>query len=220
MKQIIQHSRSCARAFLLALVIGLACRGANAEVTILGAQYHPDQMFPFGCYWSPDTYPNCPTIVGGATVHVYIKNTGASAVTINDANLAGYSLTTAIKTNTLASDLSSIYYYYGQNPPADILAAGTPVWYIADPTSIPAGGVGQVTVRLRNVPTTPTLTVGAVTSTGAVDHEHHGGRQRAPKWRTSATRTDFDEVILQMAASQAGRRRHQCGMGWERRRLR
>ena len=89
-----------ARVLLGVVVAGLACGGAHAQVTILGAQYHPDQMFPFGCYWNPDAYPNCPTIVGGATVHVYIKNTGASAVTINDATLAGYSLTTVIKTET------------------------------------------------------------------------------------------------------------------------
>ena len=88
---------------------------------------------------------------------MYIKNTGASAVTINDATLGGYSLTTVIKTETGSGyGFASIYYYWGQNPPADILAAGEPVWYIANPTSIPAGGVGQVTVRLRYVPTTPT----------------------------------------------------------------
>ena len=50
----------------LALVIGLACRGANAAVTILGAQYQPDQMFPeYNCFWHdwqlPDLLPDqCP----------------------------------------------------------------------------------------------------------------------------------------------------------------
>lgn len=46
MKQTIRTPRFHTKTLALALLVGLACRGANAAVTILGAQYQPDQMFP------------------------------------------------------------------------------------------------------------------------------------------------------------------------------
>ena len=36
-----------------------------------------------------------------------------------------------------------------------LIDAGEPVWYKANPTTIPAGTTGQVVVRLRQVPVTP-----------------------------------------------------------------
>jgi hypothetical protein len=142
------------------------CSGA---VQILGAQYQPDELFPeYNCLWHDRNYPSsCPGTALGANVHVYLKNTGASAITINDVTLAGYSLTTILPVSTTAHNANSIYFYW-DNPPADILAAGTPVWFKGDPKTIPAGGVAQAVVRLRSPPTTPTVAVGVVTSIGPV----------------------------------------------------
>ncbi len=169
MTNVTKHSRRWAQV-LLALVIGLAGPAANAAVTLLGAQYRPDQRFPeYDCFWHDSNYPtSCQTNGIGATVHVYVKNTGASAVTINDATLEGYSLVTVIKMSTDGwnPDLQNSIYFYWDNPPQDILNAGEPVWYRFDPPTIPAGGVAQVAVRLRYVPTTPTVTVGVETSAG------------------------------------------------------
>ncbi len=172
MKQTIRTPRFHTKTLALALLVGLACRGANAAVTILGAQYQPDQMFPeYDCFWHDGNYPtSCQTNVQGATVHVYVKNTGASAVTIDDATLAGHSLKTAIKMSTASwnpDEQNSIYFYWDE-PPQDILDAGEPVWYRFDPPTIPAGGVAQVAVRLRHVPITPTITLGVATSAGTV----------------------------------------------------
>ena len=72
---------------LLVLLTALACSLpfsiANGAVTLLGTQYQPDPYFPaFDCYWNAGNYPNgCRTPTLGATVHVYLKNTGASSVT-------------------------------------------------------------------------------------------------------------------------------------------
>ena len=110
----------CLRVLLGVTVGGLACVGANAAVTILGVQYQPDQYFPeFDCYWNASAYPgSCRTPILGATLHLYVKNTGASAVTLNDLNLttasATYSLKTIIKkslSGTINPDeLNSIYF--------------------------------------------------------------------------------------------------------------
>ncbi len=147
------------------LVGGWGGLSANAAVTIIGAQYTPDQMFPeWDCFWHDGNYPtSCQTNNRGATVHVYVKNTGGSAVTVDDATLAGYSLKSAVKMNTSAHNLSSIYFYWS-TPPQQILDAGEPVWWKADPATVAPGAVAQVAVRLRFIPTTPTVTVGVVAS--------------------------------------------------------
>ncbi len=172
MKETIRSSSGGLAVLALVLPLGLACCQANAAVTILGAQYQPDQMFPeYDCFWHDGNYPtSCQTNVQGATVHVYVKNTNTAPVTIDDATLAGYYLKTVIKKSTASwnpDEQNSIYFYW-DDPPQDILDAGEPVWYRFDPPTIPAGGVAQVAVRLRSVPTTPTITVGVATSAGTV----------------------------------------------------
>src|SRR5512136_2485901 len=172
MKQMTESYCGCARAVLVALMIGLACDAANAAVTIVGTQYQPDPYFPeFDCYWNASAYPGaCRTPIRGATLHVYVKNTGTAAVTIDDVNLttpsATYSLKTIIKTSTASynPDGQSSIYFYWDNPPADVMAAGEPVYYRFDPPTIGAGKVGRVAVRMRYVPTTPTVTLSVVTT--------------------------------------------------------
>ncbi len=156
---------------LAGLVIVLSCLSTHAALTVIGTQYRMDRLYrEFDCYWNFWADPSgCPTNAPGATVYVYVKNTGASAVTIDDANLAGYSLKTVIKTslaNYNPQRQASIYFYW-DNPPQDILDAGEPVWWKADPATVPAGGVAQVAVRLRRVPTNH-VSFGVVSSAGTI----------------------------------------------------
>jgi len=169
MKKLIQLPRYPAIAFLFALVISLTGATANAGITVLGVQYQQDELFPeYNCIWHDKDYPtSCSGTYLGGNVHVYVKNTGSSSVSITDVTLAGYSLTTVLKKNENAHSSNSIYYYW-DNPPADIIAAGLPVWFKGDPSTFPAGGVGQAVVRLRFPPTTPTVTVGVITTGGNV----------------------------------------------------
>lgn len=154
--------------FLLIVLTGIS---ANAAVTVIGVQYQQDELFPeYNCIWHDANYPSsCSGTYLGGNVHVYVKNTGGAPVTINDVTLAGYSLKTIIKLDPYGDghDAQSLYYYW-DIPPADITAAGIPVWYKGDPSSIPAGGVAQAVIRLRKPPTTPTVSVGVVTSGGTV----------------------------------------------------
>jgi hypothetical protein len=147
---------------------------AAAAVQIIGVQYQPDYYFPeFNCYWNASAYPGpCRVPVRGATVHVYVKNTGPGSVTLNDANWSTasstYSLKTIIKRSTSTTinpqGQNSIYFYW-DNPPQDVLDAGEPVWYRSDPSTLPAGGVGQVALRLRTLPPDP-VKLQVVTSAG------------------------------------------------------
>jgi hypothetical protein len=173
MKKVKNGSRSRGLALLAALVMALAGAPAvDAAVNIIGTQYQPDQVFSqWDCFWHDGNYPtSCQTNNYGATVHVYVKNTGASSVAINDATLAGYSLKTVIKQSTdggINPDLQNSIYFYWDNPPADIINAGEPVWYRFDPPTIVAGGVAQVAVRLRYIPATPTVSIGVALSDGS-----------------------------------------------------
>lgn len=152
--------------------VALFLSGADlqAAVAILGAQYQQDEPYPeFNCIWSDSSYPgSCPSRAPGCNVHVYLKNTGASAVTIDDVTIAGYNLNTILKANSSYHDSRSIYYNW-DTPPQDIFDAGEPVWFKGDPATIPAGGVAQVVVRLRRIPTTGSVAVGVVTSAETVD---------------------------------------------------
>jgi hypothetical protein len=170
MKVMTSNLRCSTRVLLAALAGVLVYANATAGLTVIGTQYRVDQMFPeFNCYYSSGNYPtSCGIPQPGATVFVCVKNTGASSETIIDATLAGYSLDTVIKMNTSIDSLSSIYFYW-DDPPDDIeFGVGEPVWWKADPPTIPAGGVAQVAVRLRKVPTDNNLNFGVVSSSGTI----------------------------------------------------
>ena len=138
MSRRITASSGWVKVFLAAMASWLACAGASGAVTVLGVQYQQDELFPeYNCIWHDKDYPTaCAGTYLGGNVHVYLKNTGASAVTVDDVTLAGYSLAAVIELNTSYHSAQSIYFHW-DNPPQDILDAGGPVWYKADPAIIP-----------------------------------------------------------------------------------
>jgi len=153
------------------LAVSAACAASHGAVTLLGVQYQQDNPYAeYLDYWCLDRdYPDhCSSVAVGSNLHVYLRNDGASSVSIHDVTLAGYSLQTVIKSNPAQNSAASIYYYW-DNPPSTILNTGEPVWYRADPIAIPASGVGQAIVRLRRVPVTGTVDVGVATSDGTID---------------------------------------------------
>ena len=164
-------ARRCARVLLAVVASGVAGAAASAEVTLLGVQYRQDNPYSeYLCLWHDRNYPtSCGADVVGANVHVYLRNDGASSVTVTDVTLAGYSLNKILRERVEGKHppLHSIYYYW-DNPPQDILDAGEPVWYKADPATIPPSGVAQVVVRLRFVPVTQPISLGIVTSAGTL----------------------------------------------------
>jgi len=162
--------RHRARLLLGGMMGVLLCASSNAAIEVLGVQYQQDNPFSeYLCLWHDRNYPTgCSVDVVGANLHVYLKNTGSSSVTVSDVTLAGYSLKTVIKNQDFKDHHPYSIYYYWDDPPQDILDAGEPVWYKGDPSAIPAGQVGQAVIRLRSVPVTGTVNVGVVTAGGTV----------------------------------------------------
>jgi len=170
MRNVRKGGSYCVRALWAALVVGLACTAASADVSLLGVQYQEDNPYTeYLCYWHDRNYPtSCSTDHPGANLHVYLKNDGGSAVTLDDVDLETYSLDYALKQKWQGDhDCNSIWFRW-DNPPDAILNAGEPAWYRMDPVSIPAGGVGQVIVRCRRVPTTTPLDVDVDTSANVI----------------------------------------------------
>ncbi|GMU20842.1 MAG: hypothetical protein AMXMBFR13_09380 [Phycisphaerae bacterium] len=165
-------TRSC-RGYLLAALVagGFGCGAGNAAVSLLGVQYQQDEPFPeYQCFWKDRDYPaSCGIALNGANLHVFLKNDGTSAVTLDDAFLAGHSLKYALRQLSLNDHITNSIWFRWDNPPQDILDAGEPAWFKMDPKSVPAGGVGQVIIRLRRVPTTPTVAVSVDTSANVLN---------------------------------------------------
>jgi len=190
------------------LVGGLAYavpNAAGAAVTVLGVQYQKDNPYSqYLCFWHDRQYPTyCGVDVVGANVHVYLRNDGASSVTVNDVTLAGYSLKTVIRHKTIGKHEPNSIYFYWDNPPRMILDAGEPVWYRADPTTIRPGAVAQVVVRLRFVPVTQSVSVGVVTSAGTVSATIPI-KAAAPQLASVGFSTDLRTVYLHWRRSGAG----------------
>ncbi|HOX59837.1 MAG TPA: hypothetical protein P5205_13960 [Candidatus Paceibacterota bacterium] len=183
---------------LLAVLIASLIGGvARAEVSVIGVQYQPDRIFPeYECIWHDRQYPGpCTATVPGANVKVFVKNTGASAEAITDVRLAGYSLKTVIPKSATWGNASSIYFYW-TTPPQAIMDAGEPVWYKVDPaTALPPGAVAQVVVRLRQVPTTPTVAVGVV-ATGNTVTTNITVDANAPQLASVGFSADLTKVYL------------------------
>jgi hypothetical protein len=156
-----------------------ACAAAKADLQLLGVQYRADQAFPeHECFWHSSDLP-APCGASdpmGASAHVFLRNTGPSAVTVQDVLLAGYSLATCLETQyeNDGRQPASIYYYYtDDNDPggthrANLENAGEPVWYEADPITIEPGTATQVMVRLRRTPVTAPVSIEVVTDAGSV----------------------------------------------------
>ncbi len=156
----------------LALAMGIVCPEAFAQVTLLGVQYRADQAFPeHDCFWDAAQYPSsCPlTSPMGGSAHVFLRNDGSTAVTVNDVVFAGLSLDQVLALHYQVEKRQPASIWLAGLSPEDLqtmLNAGEPVWYKADPITIAPGGTTQVVVRLRQAPQVASLSVDIVHSTG------------------------------------------------------
>lgn len=163
---------------MFTLAFGMAGTTADGAVTLLGTQYRPDQAFPeHECFWNPSQFPGpCgPSSPMGASVHVFLFNSGPSSVTVQDVTLADISLELALyeEEQVVKRHPVSIYFALAhgaitQQQFNTLVAAGEPVWYKADPKTIPAGGTGQIVVRLRQTPVTPSVSIQILHSGGSI----------------------------------------------------
>jgi len=166
-------------ALVTSLIVAVVCPAATAQVTVLGVQYRSDRAFPeHECFWHHSDLPGpCgPSEPLGASIHVFLHNSGPSSVTVQDVVLAGISLELALyeEEQVVKRHPVSIYFALAhgaitQQQFDTLVDAGEPVWYKADPATIPAGMTGQVVVRLRQVPVTPSVSIGVVHTGGSTN---------------------------------------------------
>ncbi len=158
---------------------GLVYTGARATaaVAVLGVQYKADQAFPeHDCFWDASQYPtSCPlTNPLGGSIHVFLRNDGGTAVTVQDITFVGFSL----------KEVLALHYQVVKRQPASIyladltteerqtlINAGEPVWYKIDPAVIAPGNTSHIVVRLRQTPTIPTIAVDVVHGAGTTSTE-------------------------------------------------
>lgn len=174
-RSVLSHCRTPAIVLLLCATASLP---AAAELDTLGALYRPDAPFPeFTCFWS-DSGQRELQLRGqaameqagkepqGGSIHLFLRNTAQSSVTIQDVLLEGVSLKRAVafsEQGKLRENLHAASIHFSDLPAAErdrLISAGEPIWWKVDPQPIPAGGTAEVVVRLRLAPGSKTLRLG------------------------------------------------------------
>jgi len=177
----------------------------------LGGWFRPDETFPqFDAFWhegwnEPEEmdeararFEGVAQPPGGA-FQVFVRNSSAEAVRIEDVALQDVSLAEALvfSDQRRVRKFASIYYAeLADETYETLLAAGEPVWWKADPVVIPAGGVGVVTVRLRSVPTLRVVELAVRTADGATRQERVPVRLDAPRVAGAFFSDALDTVYL------------------------
>jgi len=154
------RARYCAVA---AVVLALCCAlSASAALEVLDAYYRPDAALPqFNYLWNSGYKPgdDPPNYILSGALCVYLRNTGPSAVTIDDVLLEYVSLERAFGCKPAKTYRDGLAYACSIHiPSADpitsaerqtLIDAGEPVWYRVDPETISAGETAEVFIRMR-----------------------------------------------------------------------
>ena len=167
--------------------LSVACLliAVSASAGIIGAEYRADTPFPqFMHLWQEgwsfkDAEGNTliharPGMPLGGYAFVYYQNTGKVPIKVTVLTLQGIKLSEALGVTETPQDPdekfgASVLLSKLPQEQIDLLkSAGTPVWWKAEPQEVPAGGFGEVVIRLRRDPTIEKLSVGMVTDKGLI----------------------------------------------------
>ncbi|HOB74420.1 MAG TPA: hypothetical protein PKG54_07830 [Phycisphaerae bacterium] len=204
-------SRTAVCAVGVCLLFGVAAdRAAGLEV--IGAVSRADTPFPqFTHLWSEgwaleskDGDPLQSTRVDlppGAYLHVYLRNASAGRVEVNDVLLEGVNLSKAIAFSHQAkvSGMWPASLHFSKLPKDQIdrlIEAGEPVWWKAEPWTVPAGGATEVVVRLRRLPRPAALQVEVVAGEERASVRVPCGGPAAPRVEGLSLSASLDEVVL------------------------
>lgn len=202
------------RAILISLAI-IGCIGgpaSSASSNIVGAAYHADIPFPqFMPLWQEGwslkdangdrliyARPDMPL---GGYVFIYFKNAGAGPVKVTDLTLQGIKLSEGIGVTEKperAEDKfgSSVLLSKLPKDKIELLkSAGWPVWWKPDPREVPAGGIGEIVVRMKRNPAVEKLDFGIVTDKGVINAVV-AAKQIQPRFATIAFTPDLKTVYL------------------------
>ena len=166
-----------ARIAVPAALVVLAAAGWCQQVKVFGADYFADTPFPqfmdlwhegFALTQGQDLPPwqDAP----GGYVFAHFQNTGRRPVKVRDLAVEGVKLSEGLgKTNDASGDLHGHSLAVSKLPPPEIAklkSAGEPMWWKAEPRTVPAGGIGQIVIRLRKKPRTEPVHIEIVTDSG------------------------------------------------------
>lgn len=201
-----------ATAAVLLLTAGQQCFGADS-IELLSAAIDPDRAFPslsryvVGGWLLRDEYGLAPLyaeeIKPGGYVQGFVLNRGAEAVRMSGVLLDGIDLARHIVPDHIdRAGISAASYRLNKaerTPPevaARLDALGEPLWYEVRPNPVPPGGVAEVTVRLRRLPSRRALTVGVATAAGE-EQKRVASLDAAPRLRIASF--SFDRSISRMS---------------------
>ena len=177
--------RFCKLGFVLWLIAGaMPAYALASSLQTVGTSYSPDVPFPeFLHLWTenwglrgddgePKSFSGT-SMPLGAYVHVFVRNDSTDSAKIKDVKFAGASLTDAIASSE--SQVAGRYpasVHFAKLAPDEIarlIANGEPVWWKADPATVPLGGFAEIVIRLRRPLTHAATTVQIVTDHGDCD---------------------------------------------------
>jgi hypothetical protein len=167
------------RLIALSVVVLLSAgHSALCELQVLDAFYRPDRMLPeWNYFWAGFDYrpgDMAPSYAASGALVVYVRNNGASSVTLSDVTLQGISLTAAFGCKTDKTYRDGLAYacsiHYPSATPITstqrqtLISAGEPVWWRIDPKTLAPGATAEIFIRMRTrVLATLSLTVVSTT---------------------------------------------------------
>ncbi len=205
------------------IIVFAGCAADAMSSDIAAAAYHPDTPFPEfmplwreGWPWKDEhgekmryAYEGMPL---GGYLFVHLRNPGPAPLQVSDVLLSGVSLCEGIApqpgVKVTGEDRFPSSLLFSNLPRAQIdrlMTAGEPVWWKAEPMSIPPGGMGEVTVRLRRDPRVDRLRVGLSCDNGKTLETVVKTDEPQPRFFSINFSSGLDEVFAYL--------RHPSGTG-------
>ncbi len=219
------HMRFLSCVVLVVVVLaGMAgCTTFQTSSDVVSAVYRPDQAFPEfmpmwreGWKWTDENgdkvryaYEGMPL---GGYLFAYFRNASSEPLKVEDVLLDDVSLVQGIAweraAKTPGMDKVVAHLAFSKLPQEQIdrlNAAGEPVWWKVEPTVIPPGGMGELTIRLRRDPKRDLLPVSIPAGDGTMLKTVVKVARRQPRFFSISFSPGLDEVSAYL--------RHPSGRG-------
>ncbi len=172
--------RLLARMTIVLAVAAFGAAGWCQGVKVFGTDYFADTPFPqFMNMWhegfalSQGQEYLLQKDAPGAYVFVHFENIGSKPVKVADVAVEGVKLSEGLgRTNDAIHDLYGHSISKSKLPAEQIdklRSAGEPMWWKAEPRTVPAKGVGQIVIRLRRQPKADALKIEIRTDGGTAE---------------------------------------------------
>jgi len=188
------------------------------------AVYRPDTAFPQfaplwreGWSWTDESgekmrYGHAGMPLGGY-LFAYFHNSTDQPLKVEDILLQGVSLAAGVPPEGEIKGVGGDEKYpssirFSKLPKEQIeklVAAGSPVWWKVEPMTVPPGGMGEATIRLRRDPTIDELTIGVPLSERKIVRLSLRASRRQPRFFSISFSPELDRAYVYL--------RHPSGKG-------